>query len=340
MLFAQERWFSLSMYIAVIVLCFFFIFSVLSGLKSSGGQGMILNGSKASSFETEFDKNLAHHSLSLSFWSRLNYILFKEGKEGVLIGDDGWFFTTEEFDYPKGFDKNVQYNLNYILSVKDRLSEIDVKLIVVPIPAKARVLENKLAQYKFPKYRKDIYGLFLKFLSDNKISSFDLFAKIDDAEKFFLKTDTHWSLEGAELTAELVADIVDLKSYKKDYIIGRGDDVAIEGDLIRYTVKRNETIGTVKLSGGSADDLFSDPTIPVALVGTSYSANKVWGFESWLKYYLQVDILNMADEGLGPFEVMKNYLHSNELQATKPKFVIWEIPERYLPVGNKDETLL
>jgi alginate O-acetyltransferase complex protein AlgJ len=309
----------------------------MSVKKSITGESKlnVLNGEWASSFETRFDEGLIHHSLSLSFWNGLNAVLFKEGKDGVLIGDDGWLFSTEEFERPKGYEQNIYNNLKYIANVKEALDQINIDLIVVPVPAKARVLESKLGRYEFPEYRQSVYSQFLTFLLSNEIQSFDLFSEIKNTEDFFLKTDTHWSLNGSELTAKNVQALLDtklLRPYKQNYDITREGGQSLKGDLTRYTVKSSEDMNAVALTGGTHDDLFGDTYIPVTLVGTSYSADKRWGFEKFLKYHLQTDVLNMADEGLGPFEVMRNYLKSNELKNTKPKLIIWEIPERYLPI--------
>lgn len=305
----------------------------------------VINGSWAKLFESKFDKNLNHYPFSKSFWSSFSYFLFKEGKEGVLIGKDGWLFTTEEFSYSDDFNENIENNLNYISFVKTKLLQNNIKLFVVPIPSKARVLENKLGKYNFPKYRIPIYGDFLKYLNDNKIPFLDILSKVKNDNEFFLKTDTHWSPYGARIVAnELKKEIGSLITNKQNYNLLFGKIEGIEGDLMRYTINgkvanilgfKGDYIRSVNIDNNlNDDDLFGDETIPVTLVGTSYSANKNWGFESFLKNSLGVDILNMSDEGLGPFKVMKSYLKSNEFKSMKPELIIWEIPERYIPMSE------
>jgi alginate O-acetyltransferase complex protein AlgJ len=78
--------------------------------------------------------------------------------------------------------------------------------------------------------------------------------------------------------------------------------------------------------------LFGDEKIPVALVGTSYSANPLWNFAGFLEEALQTDVINAAEEGQGPFETMKTYLASAAFRDNPPELVVWEIPERYLVV--------
>ena len=68
----------------------------------------------------------------------------------------------------------------------------------------------------------------------------------------------------------------------------------------------------------------------MTLVGTSYSANTNWNFEGFLKEYLETDVLNMADQGLGPLVVMDKYLENDAWKNSPPRLVIWEMPERYL----------
>ncbi|HSH13696.1 MAG TPA: hypothetical protein VLA15_08100, partial [Desulfurivibrionaceae bacterium] len=83
--------------------------------------------------------------------------------------------------------------------------------------------------------------------------------------------------------------------------------------------------------GESANDLlFSDQQTDLVLVGTSYSANPLWDFPGALRRYLGKDLINVAEEGQGPFEPMTEYLQSEEFLSNRPSLVLWEFPERYL----------
>ena len=59
----------------------------------------VLQGKWAEDFEDSFNKSLVTYNPSLNGWGALNYLLFKEGNEGVIIGKGDWLFTKEEFDY-------------------------------------------------------------------------------------------------------------------------------------------------------------------------------------------------------------------------------------------------
>jgi alginate O-acetyltransferase complex protein AlgJ len=102
----------------------------------------------------------------------------------------------------------------------------------------------------------------------------------------------------------------------------------VEADYIKKIILEEKDASQTDAS----TDLFGDEDIPVTLVGTSYSANSKWGFADFLKENFGTDVLNAADEGMGPFETMKKYLNDGAFKKTPPKLVVWEIPERYLPV--------
>ena len=89
-----------------------------------------------------------------------------------------------------------------------------------------------------------------------------------------------------------------------------------------------------------ADHALSSPesgTPGIALVGTSYSAARIWSFESQLKGALGADIVNYAQEGHGPFVPMRSFMKKVEVGEVEVKAVIWEIPIRYLDDDTKTD---
>lgn len=324
------------------------------GSVSAQGFKSVLNGTVSSQYESEFDDNLFHYKPSKGGWDLSSYALFKEGRDGVIIGKDNWLFTSEEFDNPSGYENNIKQNQQYILSAAEEIQRNGSSLFIVPIPSKARMLSDKLERYNIPDYRKRVYSNFIGFLDAQKIAHIDLAFNIQNAEEFFLKTDTHWSPNGANLAAQLSADQIkrdislNWDALTKEFETQKHKPKEYEGDLMRYTVNglaadiASFDVDSIQIaqtvSSGLDDDLFGNQEIHVALIGTSYSANKEWNFDGFLKQSLSADVLNMADEGLGPFETMQSYLKSSVFRETPPKLIIWEIPERFLPV-NYDLTL-
>ena len=307
-----------------------------------------LNGESAQAYEEEFDNNLAHRDASVKLWNSVGYVLFGEGAEGVLIGREGWLFTHEEFLYGEDFAANLKRNKDYILEVSWQLTSENIRLIILPLPSKARVYKNKLGRYAFPTLWKNQYEDLIQFLRTHDLIYTDIlsiYVKVRQ-NSLFLKTDTHWTPLGARLAAMKVGSVVQrefpyLSWDNIDYKSARAGKIVHEGDLMRYTVTGRDSriFGLEKdrfykwhteRKGEANNDFLGDPALPIALVGTSYSANPLWNFQGFLKEFLGSDILNVADEGLGPFETMHKYLGSEAYEKSKPKLVVWEIPERYI----------
>lgn len=300
-------------------------------------------------YEDTYNKALPVYNISKNLWGAFNYAAFREGNEGVVIGDDNWLFTSEEFDNQPGKAQRLQEKLTFVLAVDQHLSSHGTKLLIVPVPSKARIYEAKLGRYHFPSYKKNIYAQFLNGLKALSLNVVDIHTPMRDvahSNPMFLRTDTHWTVSGAKLTALEVAKYIgknmpDLEVDKMSYKTIAKKPQHYDGDLMRYIpvgdlsyVKGDiiDVVETQIAAQAALDDkaLFSDNTPEITLVGTSYSANPQWNFEGYLKEYLQADVLNAASEGLGPFETMQKYLNNSAFKETPPKLVIWEIPERYL----------
>ncbi|MGQ0528096.1 MAG: alginate O-acetyltransferase AlgX-related protein [Alphaproteobacteria bacterium] len=315
-------------------------------LNSHGRSGVpsaedLVRGTWSKTYEKYFTENLPVYEPFLHSWGTGEFKLFGEGRRGVLIGDDGWLFSAEEFEYPRKAGENFQKNISYIEGVQKNLSWENIKLIVALVPAKARIHQNHLGRYKLPAYRQGLYEEALEYLNAHNIAAVNLMG-LQKSENAFLRTDTHWSQEGAHMAATIIAGEIKrnwstLKLARTDFTRENAEKIH-EGDLVRYIPGnfglKEETIEITTLSAKNteAEDLFSDANIATVLVGTSYSAGKLWGFENALKEILRTDILNVSDEAIGPFQSMKNYLESDDFKSTTPKIIIWEIPERYLPL--------
>lgn len=287
---------------------------------------------------------------SRNFWGSTEYSLFNEGRKGVIVGSGGWLFTDEEFSCLQHAKENMAANLDYIKSVNAALKERKISLVTALIPAKARVYKEHLGTHSVPSCRADLYEQTLKTLESAEIKTLGLlpvFEQSDKKESLFLKTDTHWTAQGANLAAQTIAAHIKgaMELPAKKFATAEAETKNHEGDLLRYLpgvgqnkIPRDE-MKIYKTEQGPeaasetdlAGSLFGDEGAPVvALVGTSYSANPLWNFPGFLKSETQADILDMSDEGLGPFKVMEKYLDGDSYKNTAPLIVIWEIPERYM----------
>lgn len=170
----------------------------------------------------------------------------------------------------------------------------------------------------------------------------------------FLRTDTHWTPFGAQVAARALAAALrpalpeDSELFRAAYETRTLPPEPFEGDLLAFVPlgplqhlgpppetlepRTTEAVGEREQGG-----LFDTPEIPVVLVGTSYSAGERWNFAGALREALGADVLNVADEGLGPLPPMHAFLDAATLRDTPPELVIWEFPERYLPIPNGPE---
>ncbi|MBN8521133.1 MAG: hypothetical protein J0L77_04450 [Alphaproteobacteria bacterium] len=323
----------------------------LPNVPQAGSAFDYFNGVQVSTFEKEFDQSLGFKDASITFWGMLNLALFQAGKPGVVIGQEGWLFTREEFEFPQGYDGHVSQNLSFIRTVHSDLKSKNIDLIIVPVPAKARVASAYLGRHTFPDYRDKIYADFERFLTAHNITHVDTSSVFDKTKSraLYLKTDTHWTPEGARYAAHTVAQVLAsafpyLTYPVTSYDLKIDEPKPYRGDLLRYVraepiesfwgISPDQIRSYQAVSQDISDDLFSDQTPEIVLVGTSYSANPTWPFIDFLKESIRTDILNMSDEGKGPFEVMSSYLESDSYHNDSPKLIIWEIPERYLPMPS------
>lgn len=275
-------------------------------------------------FEKVFNEALPLYQPSRSAWGMAEYALFGQGRKGVVVGQEGWLFTDEEFACPRGWRTTLGRNLNYISDVRRSMAAQGIPLRILVIPAKLRAYP----QFPLTACRQGLYEAGL--LASG--SGIDLLALMQaQPAQTFMRTDTHWSPAGAIVAAGAIArSAPELPHTGFEWILK--DVIPFTGDLSRYlpgVAVAPEELVEASVSNPSAS-LLDDEAPPVVLVGTSYSANPQWGFTDALRFSLKADVLNKADAGLGPFRVMQNYLNDKSWQTTPPKLLIWEIPERYL----------
>jgi alginate O-acetyltransferase complex protein AlgJ len=99
--------------------------------------------------------------------------------------------------------------------------------------------------------------------------------------------------------------------------------------IFRPQSDRESPLQTRKLSGNApAAGLFGDQDVPVVLAGTSYSLRG--NFHGFLQEALSVEVLNVARDGGGFLQSIRDYLKDDAFVSSKPQVLIWELPERFL----------
>ncbi|UTW45917.1 alginate O-acetyltransferase [bacterium SCSIO 12696] len=340
-------------FIGVIVVCGAFSWSGLRIDQTSFTAKNIFNGSAAQSLESHYDQRFALKQLGTNSWGALEYTLFGEGRQGVVVGNGGWLFSNEEF-YAQDAQNHLQQNLAYIGWVAEKLATAQVQLLVVPVPAKSRLYAEYLGNQQPNNAYRELYSSLTRSLREANIHSLNTLALMEQQKNhntpLFLRTDTHWSPEGAQLVARAVAyQLSDLELPSSDFTTEKVAEKNHRGDLTRFLplspwfdqlMPQADTLNVYR-TYAAEDALFEEDALfgdedhspAVALVGTSYSADPQWNFEGALKQHLNTELSNFAQSAQGPLAPMNTFLEQQLNNLPELQVVIWEIPERYLLVG-------
>ena len=345
------------LYVALFIgiLALLFVGSIRSVLSyRPPAEYSVLDGDLAKTFEQHYDEKLPVKDIGTNLWAALDYLLFNEGRSGVQIGKQGWLYSDEEFKPEVDGPQQISENLALIKGVRDELAKHDVLLLMAIVPSKSRLYPEFVGDNPTSPLRQNLYQQFLAEVSAADIAAPNLLSTLRDGKAngaMFLRTDTHWTPQGADLVAQQLSTTlkrgITLDGEPQRFITQASAAKPYKGDLTRFLpldpwfdyllpapdqLRRRETQAVEQATGDDA--LFADSAMPVALVGTSYSANPAWNFAGALRQHLQRDLSNHAEDGQGPLIPMLKYLQSEDFKDTPPQLVIWEFPERYLPMTS------
>ncbi len=311
----------------------------------------LATGGSQAAFQKRFDTGLALRPWAVAAVAEARWALFGQGYPGVLAGRDSWLFSTEEFEGDLGYlDGDIAA---FATAARDRLRAKGIRLLILPVPAKARIYSSYLPAGLKPAHE-GRYAKLLAAFSSLGIPAPDLaeaYLTYEGGRDLFLRTDTHWSPEGARVAARLAAAAIkalpEAEGFpKSEYRLRESGDAEHRGDLLAFLPARgapwrplpppDSLVGYELLTGEAAGGLdamalFGAQNIALAIVGTSYSASSNWHFEDFLKAELSCDVLNLAAEGAGPFKPLLDALDSAILEENQVRVLLWELPERYVP---------
>lgn len=310
--------------------------------------GTLADGEWTWRFEAEYADALPFRDAAVTALGWLRFRVFGEGRPGVVVGSNSWLFTSEEFAGAGEANLGVQAAAGLVDTVSRRLADRNISLVVALVPAKARIYSEKL-RHPLPPVAERRYRSFRRALGDAGIVAPDLATALAAAKTradVFHPTDTHWTALGSHVAAESISQAITealpaLVLPRADFAVASAEEAEFTGDLVSYLSlgsleerlgppAERATVTILRRVDEGSVGLFGTPEIPVTLVGTSYSADPRWGFETALKRSLASDVLTVASEGRGPFAPMEAYLAGNTIEEIPPRVVIWEIPERYV----------
>ncbi len=363
-----------------------FIESEETGLQSRifSANGVVLRA--IGSYETELEDR---SFLAEYFIPRMQAVTLRWaglGNEQAYPGRDGWLFYRPDVDYLTGpaflnpaFQKRralsgdasvgsaVQPDpVLAITDFKKQLEARNIHLVLMPVPVKGVVEPERFSGRYDSGSRAAVqnpsYDDFLNRIQEAGVEVVDVTdALIQNKEKTgrsqFLKTDTHWTPEGMELAAALLAEKI--KSLNgitpepaselvrgQETVAGKGDIAAmlkLPADNMLYPAQTVQ-IQPVKQDDGSPWQ--ADPAAEVLVLGDSfanlYSLDAMgWGaasgFVEQLSFLLQqpVDAILRNDAGAyATRELLSTQLAQGRDRLAGKKVVVWEFAMRELAAGD------
>lgn len=304
---------------------------------------LFVDGKLLRKFEQSYDKRFFLRDPSVQLWADAQFQLFGEGTKGVVLGNNGWLYSNQEYRVPNDLDANLASQLAQISKVEQQLAEHGKHLVLLPLPMKLDIYAEHAERAFDPR----VIGLYDRFVGDLQARQLDVVplraAYLSNlaGPGLFLKSDTHWSPDGARLSAYELARQRPQLLGDQVYVSHQTAEKSIKGDLMNYlqfdharlapqfgasTIALYETLKATQ----NSDDLFAEQDQGLLLVGTSYSKIDDWNFVGFLKEALNRDLLSIAVEARGPFEAMNQFLASDQLNNPQIDTVVWEFPLRTL----------
>jgi alginate O-acetyltransferase complex protein AlgJ len=311
-------------------------------------------GRTTGTLEKQLDHKLPARTTIIATANSLRYLLTRGGGEQVRVGNDGWLFLTDELRFDTDGSTHLAARANLFAGAARGLDSQGVKLIVALVPDKARVYSGKLSGGYYPTYNLSRYKDSLAELRKYNVTVVDLLTPLAAGAsqgQVYYSSDTHWNQTGAQIAAEAVA--VDVRKLgvsleKTTFATAAiGPTTERPGDLIRLmglgdtpnALRPPSDIEilmvTKQTSVEATAGLFGDAAVPVALTGTSYSLRG--NFHGFLQQALSAKVLNTAKDGGGLLQAPTAYLMDDAFKSSRPKVLVWEVPERFLYAKLDDE---
>lgn len=296
-------------------------------------------------FSKHLDNHLPWRGELIAWANAGRFVLTRGAGDQVRLGKDEWLFSVEELEFHPQHDQHLAQRVAKVKAIADKLTSQGIFLLVVPVPDKARVHAEKTSEGRYPNWYSSRYASLVQALKTNGIPAVDAVEALKQAAKegpVYYKTDTHWNQAGAHSVAESVARQVQSSGLSlpvTEFVTDAGQkSVERAGDLLNMMGLSNvpnwarpdpdwETPqSTRKVTANASLGLLGDASVPVVLVGTSYSLRA--NFHGQLQQQLKAEVLNVAKDGAGFIQSMSDYLNDDAFKTSPPQFIVWEIPER------------
>ncbi len=223
---------------------------------------------------------------------------------GVIAGNNGWLFPAAELRHIAagkfwgaaaaaaargGVQPEYADPLPAILDFHRQLQQLSVKLLVVPVPPKARIFPGELpapggAAERLPVELPPMpaHAEFYRLLRGEGIQVLDLSElfrqhRLDEQGAPYCRTDSHWSGNGCVLAARAIAGIIGDGAAATSNLESAWSEIEIRGDLSLMPGGGGAPPETIRIRrvGRRAGDVLEpaapDAAGPVILLGDSHN---------------------------------------------------------------------
>jgi alginate O-acetyltransferase complex protein AlgJ len=306
--------------------------------------GEVGNGGWQAGFEAEFNDTLTFRAQAVAAYNAMQVALFGQIQADVVIGREGWLFSETEYKVLPGFEQHLETNIAIVADTVAQLEARGIPVMVVVVPDKARSV-GALASRGRGALSLARHDRLVAGLAAAGVTTFDAFPTLEpkaDTPLHFLRTDTHWTPEGAQAVAQAALLEADLLTDAPSKALELTGSVTHTGDLynfldlgpwreaLGFDLEEVNTYSLVSQGETGLGDLFGSDEAELHLVGTSYSEDVRWTFADALEAYSGLAVVNFAQQGYGPLKPMQDYLDDLGQDPILPELLIWELPEKYM----------
>lgn len=273
--------------------------------------------------------------------------------EPLTQGFDGWFYRRN--DLKTDFTLSPESE-QYFKRLNEALKSRDITLVMAPLLSRA-MLSKEMVNDKEP--WQELYDIgiaeqsyrdLIQQLRNGGIITKDLYQVfLDEADgdpyDYNFKRDIHWKPKGTELFVKAIAPLItNIPGYDKltkievtntpKSEIGRYGTIMEELQRLCTSSIKAESFTLLERKqkiNKNADALFggSASTTPIALVGSSFSAQDEFSFPAYMEQYTGLEVANFAIPAGGMFTSITSYLSTPYFHQNKPFALLWETQTIY-----------
>ena len=260
-------------------------------------------------------------------------------------GLDGWFFFN--YDLKEAHEMMTPEQVAFIAKLNRVFANKGI-LLVVPVPNRGAVRPEALyladpKQAAFsPASLRANFDAFVQSLEQQGVATVNVLAEAIafDASggQTFFKRDLHWTPEGANMIAKVVASKISDRLAEPlpqlPFVLTRNpNDQTYTGLFINHWIRSACGYGFPPEPLG--DYTVTSPataTKPVEVVQLGSSHSKPPFDKGFLSVALQSPVANMAVGNGGVFFSLENYLASDDYLQAPPTVLVWEFPASAAPI--------